>query len=160
MEKAKIEVGLWQLEQAAEIVARIAAQHKFKKVSDSYWFGRTTQNVSQAFEKMSKVKNQLIEDYAQKDEKGFFKSGDQGIQIITEKKDEFAGKLKELYDLRETKDVFMIDLEALEGSEFTAQQITPLMAVWVKAPQEPEDPPGNTSGEAGPQNGKTEEISS
>ena len=140
MEKVKVEIGLAQLEKAAEIVARIASEHKFKKISDSYWFGRTTQTVSQAFEKMSKVKNQLIQDYAQKDEKGFFKSGPQGIQIIPEKKEEFAGKLKELYEIRESKTVFQIELEAIEGADLTAQEVTALIGIWIKAPAEPDEP--------------------
>ena len=160
MEKAKIQIGLGQMEQAAGIVAEIANTHKFKKVADSYWFGRTTQVISKIFEKMSRVKNQLIQDYAQKDEKGFFKSGPGGIQIPPEKKEEFKGKLDEVYDLRETRDVFLIELEALEGTEFTAQQITPLMGLWIKEPAVPEDPPGNTTKETGPQNGKAEESPS
>ena len=151
MEKASIQIGLGQLEQAAETVAHIASNHKFKKIADSYWFGRTTQTVSQVFDKMSKLKNQLIQDYAQKDDKGFFKSGPQGIQIIPEKKEEFALKIKELFEIRETKTVFQIELEALDGAELSAQEITPLMGVWVKALKEPEDPAGNKSTEAGPE---------
>jgi hypothetical protein len=139
MQKKEIQVGLGQIESAASVVAQISTSHKFKSVSDSYWFNRTTQNVSRIFEKMSKIKNELIQDYAEKDEKGLIKGGASGIQIVPEKKEAFQSAFEELYNLRETRLVFQLPLEALNGCALTPAEIVALVGIWIYEPRDVEE---------------------
>jgi hypothetical protein len=111
-------VKLYQLEAAAPIISRLYNAN-FKDMKAAYAMGKNAKMISKELETVNEIRQKLVLEYAQRDEKGqpVLAAQPGMVSLSPEKKDEFWEKYNEMLAQEVEIEVWRVTFSALETSK-------------------------------------------